>query len=94
MNDQPTHEEYGTRFLGEKIQRIAAGLRDLADAVERRTDEIGRVGRPGLPSYARIAQDVQHEVLWWLANLHLDSLTTDAYEADYGRLTAAKAEEG
>jgi hypothetical protein len=82
----PTAEEYGRDELIRYIHRLAADLRGLAHTVELSALSVARVGAPGIPSYARVAARVQHDVLWGLANLSLDRLTAAAYDADAGRL--------
>lgn len=72
-------------YLG-KAASIAAGLRRLADDVERQAREVrdrianGPAADQSPHSYA--ASRVQHEVLWGLANLDLPGLTKAAAEAD------------
>jgi hypothetical protein len=61
----------------------------LADEVERESKTFDRVGQPGRPSYADVARNVQHAVLWGLANLSLDGLTDAAQDADQARTMAS-----
>jgi hypothetical protein len=68
----------GRRLQAVKILRDGDGkrrqLRDYIAAVD---------------CYAMVARNVQHAVLWGLANLSLDGLTDAAYDADQARTTAA-----
>lgn len=60
--------------------KIAADLRSIANQVER--DAEVRETFHGAPPHSWAAQQVQHAVLWGLANLNLDGLTNAAAEAD------------
>jgi hypothetical protein len=84
-----TFEEVAADQLRGRIEKVAARLRDLADEVERESRTFDRIGQRGRPSYAMVARNVQHAVLWGLANLSLDGLTDAAYDADQARTTAA-----
>jgi hypothetical protein len=61
------------------VNRIAEGLRSLADRVER----TGHSPRPGRSNtYSTAACDVLHDVTWGVANLNLDNLLNAALDAD------------
>lgn len=74
------------------IRRRADRLRKMAEDLDRIADRVGDVPTPGTKSYATLAGSAQHTVLWGLANLSLDSLTSDAYDADWAaaELTSAR----
>jgi hypothetical protein len=84
-----TREKHWRARLDHKSALVVAALRDLADSVEQEAERSARVGMPGVPNYATVAHNVQHVVLWGLANLSLAGLTTIAYEADQERIQAA-----
>jgi hypothetical protein len=64
------------------LRAVAERLRRMADAVGRSAEDVAEVGTSRAPTYATIVYNVQHEVLWGLANLNLDNLVSDASEAD------------
>lgn len=76
-------------MLAQRIAKVAAGLRDAADAVARYGAELDRVPSLSIASYTAVAAKVQHETLWMLSNLNLDGLTGLAHEIDEFR-TAPK----
>jgi hypothetical protein len=79
-------EQVHAEFLEQRIRGVAANLRDLAETLDRAANSVGKVGEKGWPGkYITIATDVQHKVLWRLANLTLDRLPTDAAAADGAR---------
>lgn len=88
----PSVEQYAAGHLRDRIQGVAARLRDLAERVDRFADDVSRVGGPGRSSYANVAAEVQHEVLWGLANLSLDGLTQAAETPDLARARRLAAE--
>lgn len=67
--------------FGEKLDGIADRLRRLAEDVDRARSGVGKPGAM-VGSYAEIAAEVQHTVLWGMANLNLDNLTIAARRAD------------
>lgn len=76
------HAEFTQRRLRTQVTRTAARLRDLADEIDRIAGHIDSVPAAGTPMYANVASSVQHSVLWLVANLNLDQMTTTAAEAD------------
>jgi hypothetical protein len=80
-----TVEQFGAKHLDSAISKIVDRLRDLANEVDRIRPGIGKVGSQGRPSYANIAAEVQHSVLWAMANLSLGELTATAVTADTAR---------
>lgn len=79
------------KSFADKIRARATSLRTLADALDRSADDVAKVTAGTTTSvhssaYAHTASNVQHEVLWALANLNLDNLTVDAYDLDRLRL--------
>lgn len=91
--DRPTREQRRAdsahgRF-NERTAGIAAALRNIAEAVER--DGKVRDTRHGHRRHSLAASDVQHAVLWGLANLDLDGLTATAAEADAAQRDADAA---
>jgi hypothetical protein len=84
MSDE-SNEQFAVRYLDKRIDAIAERLRDLARRVER--SKVAGLERPPA-SYGNVASEVQNEVLWGLANLHLDQLTVAAANADRGRTDA------
>lgn len=85
-----TQEELATARLRRNIVAMAERLRKLADEVERETGAFDRVGSQGRPDYASVAVNVQHTVLWGVANLSLDKLTESAWWADEVRDAARR----
>lgn len=79
--------DHNRKHLADRIGEIANQLRDLASNVDRYALDIEAVPTPGRSSYASIVSNVQHDVLWGLANLHLDNLARTAAEADVARTT-------
>lgn len=75
-------------LLADQVERIATRLHELADEVSRLHADIERVPAAGRPNFALVACDVQHEVLWRVANLSLDVLTRLAADADEARREA------
>lgn len=80
-----TNEEWNANVLRAHIQTVAAGLRHLADEVERATVGIGKVGKPGRANYGLVAVEVQHALAWGFANLNADNLIRYATDADIAR---------
>ncbi len=79
------------RRYQQKLDSIVHDLRSMADAIER--EKVwDKPGISGVPRFANHATQVQHEVLWGLANLGLDNLTTNAAEADLHEAWAVTAE--
>jgi hypothetical protein len=77
--------------LVSRMQTVAARLRDLAADVERYAERIENVPTAPVRSnvyvpYAEIVESAQSKVLWGVANLSLDGLTSDAAMADRFRL--------
>jgi hypothetical protein len=98
----PTRERMHVLYRDEfatAIRRQEERLRDLADQLDRYASDVYSVPTPGRPNYVTIAVSVQHDVLWGLANLNLDNLTTRAAEADalrptpYGRRPPPQGEQ-
>lgn len=79
-----------TNLLQSRIADVALRLRSLAATIDREASRVSGVPGPGIATYSEIASSVQHEVLWGLANLHLDSLTSNAAEADRLRIEEAR----
>lgn len=65
--------------------KVAAELRRLAAEVERETAKADRIGQPGVATYGRVAEAIQHAVLWGIPNLHLPELASYAADADVAR---------
>lgn len=63
-----------------EVARIAAGLRRLADDVERAGTQISE--KAPAPPFAWAAKTVINDIAWSVANLTLGSLVTAAAEAD------------
>lgn len=80
-----TVERMTTAMIQRRLTDITRRLRDMADEVERAQSRLNRVPAPGVPTYATVVSNVQHSVLWGLANLSIDGLTTLAAEADVAR---------
>lgn len=78
-------ESLNVRMLQDQLDVIAGGLHNLSDAVVQIREQLVRVPALGAPNYATVVADVQHRVLWKLANLNLDGLTALAAEADVAR---------
>jgi hypothetical protein len=76
-----SHEAMAASHFKNRIERVVANLRRMADAVEREGQRV----TDGPSAYANVASSIQHTVLWGLANLHLDALTNAAANADEGR---------
>lgn len=81
-----TREQYAAERLERQMREIATRLRDVADNVEREIGMIAQVGTNQVPSYAAVAQDVQHATLYSVGNLRLGGLTASAYDADAARI--------
>lgn len=78
-----TLENMHAGFLAGAINETAAGLRRLAERVERTAADVPLVGTgPGRTTYAAIASDVVHEVTWGVANLNTERLVREAADAD------------
>ncbi|RKR92720.1 hypothetical protein BDK92_7198 [Micromonospora pisi] len=90
------HAEFTRDRFRTQVTRTAARLRDLADDIERAAGRIDSVPTPGVPSHVTIAGSIQHDVLWAVANMHLDQLATTAAEADQltAQVKAATAQQG
>lgn len=87
MANERTVEEFCAQQLARRAHGIAARLRDLAESVEREaTRGVANIGKPGWVSYASVAGAIQHEIATTLFNLHVEELTTDAYDADAARI--------
>lgn len=74
------HAESAHNRFERNTAAIVARLRDIADQAER--DAVVRPVTHGAPPHSWAAQQVQHSVLWGVANLSLDGLTNAAAEAD------------
>lgn len=62
---------------------VAAGLRRMADEVDRRADGFTAESSMLLPNRnSRAASEVVHSVMWGIANLNLDALVDAAGRAD------------
>lgn len=93
MPDRTLAETYAQQ-IGRRLDNVAAKLRDLADRTERAAQQARNVPNhtppQALPTYGNatftgVVGDVQHTILWGLANLQLSELTRDAAEADLAR---------
>lgn len=83
-----TVEQIQADFLAHTVTSIAEKLRRLADGAERQAGQFAKVGESGhRASYASIAAEVQHDVLWGFVNLNLDRLVLEASDADVARKT-------
>lgn len=65
-----------------RLAALADRLRELAESVETFGTRLTNVRDPGVPDYSRAARDVVHEVMWGLANAHLDAVVEAASDAD------------
>lgn len=91
--DDRTTERVSAEFMARRIRSAANRLRSLADDLERHAKDAETVGQPQRPSsYAQVASTVQHDLLWGMANMGLDGLTTDAWDADAARITVEPAD--
>ncbi len=76
----------------------AAKLRKMADEVEQHAGRLAGVPDNPRRSYAGTVAEVQHTVLWGMANLGLDQMVGDAREADqwagWRDLAAKEADRG
>lgn len=67
----------------DRMHRVANGLRDLADEVERHAARGERRYESGNGmSWVLLASDVVHKVTWGVANLNLDGIVANARDAD------------
>jgi hypothetical protein len=81
-NTESMHREQ----LKRRMRLVATSLHHLAVAADRAVADVVEVNDGD--AYARIVGDLQHEVLWGLANLNLDSLVGSACGADVARAVA------
>lgn len=81
----PTEAEMNVAALRRRMQAVSRRLEDLSVSVRHRIDSLDRVPSPGVPNYATVAATVQREVLWGLANLSIDALTSPAADADVAK---------
>lgn len=81
----PTVTEMNVAKLDRRLDAIAEQLNRMAAEVRQHRARLTKVPAPGLTDYAGIAAEVQHVVLWGLANLAVDGLTRPAAEADASR---------
>lgn len=89
MTDTPnttdqTIESFYAGSLAGKLASMAAKLDRLAAAVRLAEENLDESSKRG--GYAGVVANVQHEVLWGLANLNLDGLVRDAQLADKYRI--------
>jgi hypothetical protein len=88
MTPEETYLDIATKRFAATIRKKAQALRDAADDIDRRADRTFLVGTDQFrgaefaDNFAWVAHEVQHDVMTALFNLHLDSLTTDAYDLD------------
>jgi hypothetical protein len=84
MPAEYNREEWAANYYSRQVDRVAAGLRDLADKVEQegraRPGSTGR--RDGRPEYVAAATRVVHALSWGFANLPVETLLTNANDAD------------
>lgn len=80
-------EEWTAEKFAEWVAQLSSDLTRLATDIQR-TAERQQDGEP----YTQVAQAIQHDVLWGLANLGLDRLTGLAAAADCAAAEAAQAE--
>lgn len=85
MTGDRSIEQIHADFMFSRAVEIASRLRGMAEEIDRHANDIKLIGTPGHPMYGSIASRVQHALLWGLANLSADALTTDASEADIAR---------
>lgn len=85
----PTWQQKSAEILANRIARVAADLRVLADRCESYARQTTSTDQPPA-SFANIASGVQHQLLWGVANLAMDSLVQAAYDADAARADATR----
>ena len=78
-------ERSGRKSFDAAITTILARLEGIADNVRRAQTRYSE------QSAARTAEEIQHAILWGLANLGLDGLTREAAESDCSARIAADA---
>jgi len=91
----PTVEEIARRTVRRRIQNAAQKLKNMAEEVERELRRLPTDDADRRTTHAQAVVNVQHTILWGLANLNLSELVNDAYEADTARaarLSAAPTE--
>lgn len=78
------YAEWTANHYAKKVADIATGLRRLADDFERecRPHDPLLSGRDGVGRFAEATRSGFHALTWGIANLHADSLVTDAARAD------------
>lgn len=95
MQNESIAEIYAKQLAG-RVDSVAARLRRLAEDAERAANAVRQVPDQAIPttlptvgraSFTGVVADLQHEILWGLANLNLDNLIRDAAEADLTRGT-------
>lgn len=91
--DQPTRDQLisakkswlgasRSSFLGNS-EEIARRLEGQAERVRRLTTQAERVDPiTQFQEFSRIATEIQHELLWGIANLNMDSLTRTSAEIE------------
>lgn len=74
-----------------RLRVTAKDLRSLADRIERTAADLDRVAerQPGYRTHTRVIGEALHEVITFLANMHMESAFDYAAEAD---IAAAEAE--
>lgn len=94
MTAHDAHTDYAVERVYRQKDAIVAGLRELADAVDRCKPRANPKAME--PNYGDLAYDVQHAITWGLANLHLDGFARNCAEVDvlvaYGEIEALKDE--
>jgi hypothetical protein len=86
-----TTEDIARRVIVRRIERTAQKLRQMAEEVEREVRRLPTNDADRRNSHAQAVANVQHTVLWGLANMNLSELVADAYEADTARAARLSA---
>lgn len=95
MDDTTPAQRNAADYLAKRSADFAASLRSRAASLRETAATLDRLANAAtaLPggssrygSHAEVATKAQHEVLWSLANLNLENLTSAAYALDALRL--------
>lgn len=88
-----SEQDYRIRAYERQTATMVAGLRSLADRIEREAKPHDKPGVTGTPRYLSAAESVNHALAWGIANLGAHRLIETAYHADTaerGRETTAE----
>jgi hypothetical protein len=74
--------DFRISFYERQVERLVTSLRDLADQIERNGKPYDKPGVTGTPRHVAAAENVNHALVWGIANAGAHRLFDAAFHAD------------